>query len=217
MRAAAAQSGVYRGLRRRNRIVGVLRYAVPALGALVLVALATQIYLASFSGRFGVGQVTITPDSITIDAPEYVGVLEDGSLYRVWAANARAETSNTDLVDLTEARLTLDRIDGVQLQVDAATAFLDTGRDLTMVPGLADVADSTGTVGTLYDSVFDWQTRQLTTRGPVAIDYADGSTVRAEGLVYDAEAIIWTFSRSVVTLPSTPGEDDAPASGDMQQ
>jgi lipopolysaccharide export system protein LptC len=32
--------------------------------------------------------------------------------------------------------------------------------------------------------------------------------VRAQGLVYDAAAMIWTFERSVVTLPATPGQDD---------
>ncbi|MNL28221.1 hypothetical protein D3C87_1498570 [compost metagenome] len=85
------------------------------------------------------------------------------------------------------------------------------------MPGLADVADSTGTTGTLRDSVFDWRAQLLTTRGPVAIDYADGSTVRAQGLVYDAAAVDWTFERSVVTLPSTPGEGDPGAIGDETQ
>ena len=120
----------------------------------------------------------------------------------------------SNLVDLSNARLVLNRIDGVQLTMEADVAQLDTAAQLTLVPGQADVADSTGTTGTLNDSLFDWQNQLLTSRGAVAIDYADGSTIRADGLVYDASTILWTFTGSTVTLPSTPGEADSGTSGE---
>ncbi|ODT69425.1 MAG: hypothetical protein ABS75_17095 [Pelagibacterium sp. SCN 63-23] len=210
----ATTSVIHRRLRRRNGVVAALRVAVPALGALVLVALAAQIYRASFTGRFEVGQVTVTPEAVSIDAPEYVGLLEDGSAYRVWAESARAALSSSDHIDLFEAAVTLDRADGVRLQAEAAAAQLDTSAQLTLVPGLADVADSEGTIGTLYDSIFDWHEQVLTTRGKVAIDYGDGSTIRSDGLVYDAARIVWTFTNPVVTLPSTPGEAPPATNGD---
>lgn len=217
MTERAVHSPLFGRLARRNRRVGLLRVLVPALGGLVLAGLMVQIYLASFSAQFDIGQITVTPDAVNIAAPEYMGVLEDGSAYRVWASTARASTSQSDRIDLTQAQIVLNRVDGVQLTAQAAHAQLDTTKRLTLVPGLADVADSTGTVGTLENSIFDWDAQVLTTKGPVAIDYADGSTVRAEGLVYDAAAITWTFSRSTVTLPSTPGEEDdtAPAQDNM--
>jgi lipopolysaccharide export system protein LptC len=209
MSTAQLLSPVHRRLLRRNRLVGLLRLAVPALGAVVLLALLVQIVLSSFGGRFSVGQITISPDAVTVEAPDYIGVLQDGSAYRVSAISARAAATRPDLIDLAEAKLVLDRIDGVQLTADASTAQLDTTGQLTIIPGVADVADSTGTTGTLRNSVFDWQAQLLTTKGAVAIDYADGTSVRATGLVYDAATMIWTFERSVVTLPSTPGEDEA--------
>ena len=208
------QSRIYHRLVRRNRMVAILRIALPGMGLIVLAGLLAQIYLASFTGRFGVGRIEVSPDSILVDAPEYAGLLEDGSAYRVWAERAWAATERPHLIDLRSAHLVVDRPDGVQMQVDAADAQLDTIDQLTIVPGLADIADSTGTVGTLTNSVFDWQAQVLTTTGPVEIDYADGSTVRAAGLVYDAGAHVWTFSRSVVTLPATPGEDVRSGSGD---
>lgn len=208
---AAAGHSLYRRLERRNRVVGVLRLLVPLGGAAVLAALGVQLLLASFTGRFGVERITITPEAITVEAPEYAGVLEDGSHYRVVAETARAATSRTDLIDLINAQVVLNRIDGVQLQADAISAQLDTTNQLTLVEGVAEIADSTGTTGTLVDSVFDWGRQVLTSEGAVAIDYADGTTVRAEGLTYDADAVVWTFRRSVVTLPATPGEDAATA------
>ncbi len=214
MPAATAPRRMYDRLGRRNRIVAILRLGVPLLGSIVLAGLLVQIYVSSFTGRFNIEQISVTPDAIVIEAPEYVGTLSDGSSYRVWAETARARVEQSNLVDLSNAILVLNRIDGVQLTMEAEEAQLDTAAQLTMVPGEADVADSTGTTGTLNDSVFDWGEQLLTSRGAVAIDYADGSTIRADGLVYDASTIIWTFLGSTVTLPSTPGETDSGASGE---
>ncbi len=214
MAGAAADLRMHRRLGRRNRLVAILRIGIPLLGAVVLAGLLVQIYLASFTGRFGVGRIEVTPEAIVVEAPEYAGMLEDGSAYRVWAGSARAARESTELVDLSDAQLVVDRIDGVQMQVDAAQAQLDTHAQLTIVPGPADIADTTGTVGTLTNSVFDWEAQILTTTGGVVIDYADGSGVRAEGLTYDAGAMVWTFSRAVVTLPATPGDDSGSGSGE---
>lgn len=217
MSAAAGTQQIYRRLARRNRTIGALRFVVPLTGALVLGGLIGQIFLAGLGERFGIDRLTVTPEAVTIEAPEYVGALADGSTYRVWAESARAATESSDLIDLVNASLVINRVDGVQLTMDAREAQLDTTNQLTLVPGLAEVADSTGTMGTLNDSVFDWHSQVLTARGAVNIDYADGSAIKAEGLVYDVASIVWTFDRSVVTLPSTPGEDSAEAPGEQTQ
>ena len=202
---AAERLGIYRRLQARNRIVGILRIGIPALGAIVLAALVVQITISSMGSRFGVGRITVARDTITVEAPEYAGLLSDGSAYRVWAADARAAVDNTDLIGLTDAALTLDRITGITMQANAPIAQLDTVRQVVVVDGIAYVEDSTGTRGTFYKSEFDWARQVLDARGPVHIDYADGATVDAESLVYDSKAMIWTFTRATVTLPSTPG------------
>jgi lipopolysaccharide export system protein LptC len=217
MKAASTTGQSYHRLVRRNRAVTVFRIVVPLVGALVLTGLLVQIYLASAGSRFGIDQITIMPDSVAIEAPEYVGALADGSTYRVWAETARATAERSDLIDLTQATLVINRIDGVQLVMDAASAQLDTTNQLTMVPGRTELADSTGTTGTLDDSIFDWHSQVLTARGPVVINYADGSTVRAQGLIYDAAQVVYTFEGSVVTLPETPGESGPEDEGAQTQ
>lgn len=214
MSPATAAPLTYRRLQQRNRAVRWLRLLVPLLGAAVLVALLAQIIVSSLGGRFSVGSVSVSPEAVTVETPDYVGVMQDGSAYRVSAATARSATSRPDLIQLAEAKLVLNRSDGIQLTADAAQAQLDTTNQLTTVAGLAEISDSRGTTGTLRNSAFDWQAQVLTTNGAVAIDYADGSTVRAEGLHYDAATMVWSFTRSVVTLPSTPGADDAAPHGD---
>lgn len=204
---AAERLTVYRRLARRNRIVAILRIGVPALGAIILVSLIGQIYISSLSNRFGVGRISVTRDNVMVEAPEYSGVLEDGTTYHVWAASARASVDATDLIELTDAALTMHRVTGVTMNVTAPAAMLDTAREIVTITGIAYVEDSTGTSGTIYNSVFDYVSQTLKGEGAVHVDYADGTTLDGTGMTYNAKSMVWTFSRANVTLPSTPGRE----------
>lgn len=197
----------YQRLTARNRIVAILRIGVPAIGTVVLVGLIGQIYLSSLGARFGIGQITVTREAVNVDAPEYAGVLDDGSRYHVAATSAQATLEATDLIELTDAALTIIRTNGVTTEANASVAQLDTTKELVIIPGQAHVTESTGTIGLLNDSVFDWHEQTLTTKGAVVVDYADGSHLVAKGLVYHAKSMTWTFSGATVTLPETPGAE----------
>ena len=204
---AADRQQTYRRLVGRNRVVGVLRLAVPAMGALVLGILLLQIYISSLGSRFGVGQISVTRENITVDSPEYAGLLEDGSAYHVWARSAKAAINATDQIDLTDAALTRSSVSGITMLANALEARLDTTRQLVLIEDLARVEDSTGTSGTVRNSVFDYAKQTLTGDGPVHIDYADGTTIDASGIYYDAQAQSWSFTNASVTLPATPGAE----------
>lgn len=208
---AAQRQATYRRLMARNRIVGILRIGVPALGLVALVSLVGQIYVSSLGSRFGIGRIEVSGDSISVDSPEYAGLLDDGTAYRVSATAARAATDATDQIALTDARLTMTRPDGVVTTVEAQAAVLDTTRELVVIKDIARIATSEGTRGVVADSVFDYQTQSLVGQGPVTIDYADGTHLVAEALTYDAISTIWTFARATVTLPDTPGAQSAEA------
>lgn len=204
---AAQRLETYRSLEARNRIVAILRIGVPALGVLALISLIGQIYVSSLSSRFGVGQIAVTPDSIMVEAPEYTGLLDDGTAYRISASAAKAATEAVDQIGLSDAALTMTRPDGVIMTVDAAAAVLDTTRQLVLVEQEADIGNSLGTTGVISDSVFDYANQQLVGNGAVTIDYADGTHLVAQGMTYDAVTLVWTFTRATVTLPDTPGAE----------
>ena len=197
----------YQRLALRNRVVGVLRIAVPMLGVVVLLLLVGQIYLSSLGSRFGVGQISVTRDRVTIDAPQYSGVLDDGSVYRVSATSAEAAVEATDVMDLNTASLNIVRSNGVTMDLSANQARLDTTRELVTIAGDTHVVESTGTISTFANSEFDWQAQVLTGKGPVVVDYADGTHLVATGLHYDAKTAVWTFTNATVTLPDTPGAE----------
>ena len=202
---AATRLRTYQRLTARNRIVAILRIGVPAIGVVVLLGLVGQIYLSGLGARFGIGQITVTREAVNVDAPEYAGVLDDGSRYHVSATSAQATLEATDLIVLADAGVSVIRTNGMTTNAKADTAQLDTTRELVIIPGRADVTESTGTVAVLNDSVFDWREQTLTTTGAVTIDYADGTHLVAKGLVYNTKSLTWTFSGATVTLPKTPG------------
>ena len=202
---AATRLRTYQRLTARNRIVAILRIGVPAIGVVVLLGLVGQIYLSGLGARFGIGQITVTREAVNVDAPEYAGVLDDGSRYHVSATSAQATLEATDLIVLADAGVSVIRTNGMTTNAKADTAQLDTTRELVIIPGRADVTESTGTVAMLNDSVFDWREQTLTTTGAVTIDYADGTHLVAKGLVYNTKSLTWTFSGATVTLPKTPG------------
>lgn len=206
---AAQRLAIYRGLEARNRIVAVLRIGVPALGIVALTLLVLQIYVSSQASRFGISQITVSPESILVEAPEYSGILDNGTAYRVSATSAQAATNATHRIGLNEALLNMVRSDGVTIEVAAAAAVLDTAEEVVEIAGIAEVVNSLGTSGTLHDTVFDYQAQYLTGRGPVTVDYADGTHIDAEGLTYDSSTLVWTFTRATVTLPDTPGAKTA--------
>jgi lipopolysaccharide export system protein LptC len=202
---AAHRLAVYRSLEARNRIVAILRIGVPVLGVVALSALLLQIYVSSQTTRFGISQVVVSPDSVSVETPEYSGVLDDGTAYRVSATSARASVDATDRIGLSDAALTMAKPDGVTILVETPAAVLDTTDQLVEIAGEAQVSNSLGTSGVLRNTVFDYQAQRLLGNGPVDVEYADGTRLKAEGLAYDAAALVWTFTRATVTLPDTPG------------
>ena len=204
---AVHRQAIYRRLVRRNRLVAILRIGVPLLGILVLTGLVGQIYLSSLTTRFGVGQVSVSNEAITIEVPEYSGVLDNGTTYRVSAKSARATIEAPDQIALTEATLTMHRTTGVDTRIDADDAVLDTGLETVNIPGIASIVESSGTSGTVADSVFDYAAQALVGRGAVHVDYADGTTLDGTGMTYDVDAAAWTFFKVTVNLPYTPGSE----------
>lgn len=201
----AQRLAIYQRLATRNRVVGVLRIALPVFGVLLLVGLMLQIYISSLANRFGIDQIAVSFDTVTVEAPEYSGLLDDGSNYRVSASMAEAPLSSTDQINLIDANLTITNPRGGTIQVRSEEALLDTSKELVTVEGLAYFEDSEGRTGEFSRSVFDAQSQTLNSQGPVDIAYSNGTTLTADTMIYDAKTLNWTFSNANVTLPNTPG------------
>ena len=192
---------VYRRLVGRNRLVAALRWVVPGGGILVFAALMTQIYLGSLTTQYGISSISFDRSGITVETPQYAGVMPDGSRYLVRAGSAKAATLDSPDVDLTDAALTLDRPDGARMTATAPLAKMNTRSQAVSVAGVAYVAYSNGTTGTMTDASVDWLNQALNSTGPAQFTMADGTMIDAKGgVAFDAASAIWSFSRATVTL-----------------
>jgi lipopolysaccharide export system protein LptC len=204
---------LYRTLRRRNRLIGVLRWLVPALGGAGFALAAGQMYLQSLGGDFSIGALTVTQDKVTVVTPRYEGIMDDGTAYRLDAQSATASITALDHLLLDSASLLLTRSDGTTLTLSAQNAQVDTSTQQVHIAGTAQVDDSTGMAGTLEGLFIDYLAQTIAASGPVHLVYPSGMVVDGVGMRYDPKTMVWTFTRSTLTLPDTPGRDkaDAPA------
>lgn len=199
---ADQREAMYGRLNWRNRFVSVLRIAVPVVGAVVLVGIVGQIYLASIGVDFSIGHVSVQQDRIVVDVPRYDGVMADGSVYNVSAESASAAITSPDIVDLVNAQASLNQPSGRVMSATADAGRLHMGNQQVEISGVATIGDTYGTTGTLTDSLVDWPSQTLVAKGPVHFRFNDGSTIDGAAMTYDAASSLWTFHRATLTVPS---------------
>lgn len=206
----AGRVRLHRALERRNRVVGALRWLVPAAGLVLVAVLLGRMALAGLTDGFSIERIAVTPEAVTVTGPQLAGTLEDGARFSVAADWAQTRFDTPDRMELGVARLTIERPQGPAMTVTAAAALIETGAGIVHVEGPAQMVDASGTQAALERSRFDWGAELLESAGPVSIDYADGTRLEAGALRYDAKSAVWTFTGVRLTLPDTPGAAPAP-------
>ena len=211
---AGQRAALYAGLHARNRVISILRIGLPALGTIAFLALVVQILLASLASQFGLGQIHFDGNTVAVDTPSYSGVMANGDVYKLSAADAATAVTNLNVIDLTNGAMVLTRPDGSTMTARAAASAFDTITQMLTVPGLANVSDSRGNAGTLQQVAVNMATQHLTATGPVFLRLKDGTTVQSNGLDYSAaRTSLWNFGRATVVVPdpNTDPDDDAAA------
>lgn len=200
---------IYARLTARNRVVAILRIAVPVLGVLVLGLLLLQLVVGSLAPGFSFAGITIDRDRLMVDAPSYEAMSADGTSYSVQAAAAVAAPGTSDIIDLEGVLLTMRQPDGATMTAAADAAQLQTIDQLVLVDGLTRVADNRGAAGTLVGVRADIPAETMTASGAVDLTFADGTTLDASSMSYTPDGT-WRFTEVTVVLPATPGAAAAP-------
>jgi len=182
------RAGLYRKLKRRNRLVDVLRVLVPLAGAALLGFLVAQIIIANLAKDFGITGIRLERDRLLIETPQYEGVMENGTRYKLVADTASALLSRSDVIELGNATLDLLRSDGVAITVTTERAFYDIVSQTVEIPEVAHVVDSRRTRARLYDTHVDWAAQTVNARTGAEVVFADGTELTAATLMlYSAE------------------------------
>lgn len=203
------RSRIFAALVARNRVVEALRYAVPALGIVIFGGFALQLYLGSLGHDFGFSDISIDRNNLVVDTPSYSSVGTDGSFYGIEAASARTALDRIDIIDLNLPVLTLRKAEGNAITVKADAARVETTSQKVTVEGITRLSDSTGMSGTIVGISANLAAETMVGEGPVDITFANGATLTAASMSYDGTSATWGFQRAVLTLPSTPGENQS--------
>ncbi|MBL8595007.1 MAG: LPS export ABC transporter periplasmic protein LptC [Devosia sp.] len=202
------RAALYQRLDRRNRLVGLLRWLVPAGGVLVFVVLLAMIVVDNLSQRFGYSNIRIDRDNLVVETPRLTSTGEDGTLYALSARAAKVAPMRNDLIDMEDAVFTMTPPEGAAMRAEAAAAQFQTNDQLLNVPGIAHVTSTEGLDGTLEGVFADLMNWKMVASGNVDITMPSGSHIVSDGMTYDRETGIYTFKNARVTLNSTPGESE---------
>jgi hypothetical protein len=194
---------------RRNRLVALLRVAVPALGVAAFLLLAGQIWLANITRQYGVSGIRVDRGNLVVETPRYAGTGADGARYLVKAREARSPLGGTRQIVLTDATLDYARPGRTTFHVAAASATLDTGAQRVDIPGIARIRADDGLHGTLSAVEADIGGEVTTAKGPVNLTFPDGTTLTAASMHFDGRTQTWTFARSTLTVPALPASANA--------
>lgn len=204
---AEQRSAIYATLAQRNRVVGILRIGVPALGVVLILALLLQIWIANLVPDFGFANVTIDRDNLVVEAPSYEGTGIDGSRYAMSAESARAAIGNPDLINLSGAAFSLFQVDGNAFNARAEKASLRVSDQLVIADGPTHVKGDSGVSGTVDNATVDILGERLVA-GKADLSFAGGTTLEADTMSYDGKSKVWTFSNATLMFNTTPGEAD---------
>ena len=195
----------FKRLNRRNNFVMILRFAIPVLGLLVAGFLIFQIILTNIYKGFGISGLRVEQDQVVIDNPSYGGVAGDGTRYSIVADGARISVSNTDIINLQNATITIQQTDGYEMIATTATAQMDLSKQLVIARGVMYTEDSQEVVGEFNNSTIDWAAQTFVADGEVKVEFKDGAIIIAQSLVYDAATQIWDFGPTIYKVSGDGG------------
>ena len=198
------RAAILSGLVRRNRVVAILRVAVPAAGVAAFLVLIGQIWLANFAHQYGISGIRIDRGQLVVETPQYSEIGEDGSRYLVTAREARTPIASPDSIDMTEPHLTFERPDKSPFHAVAGSATLNTGTHYVTAPGVTDISTDDGLKGTLTEARADMQGQIIIANGPVDLTFPDGTHLTADNMHFDGKTDIWTFDRATLVVPNLP-------------
>lgn len=184
---------VYRALAHRNRLIGALRWGLPAIGVLVLAGLVVQIVIANIANSFSIDNVRIARDKLIVDAPAYAGIMGNGTKYEIVAEAASTPLGGSDKIDLELAKVDLLRTDGYLITATAKSAQFSLSQQIVDVKGEMIVIDDDGMRAQLLNSTIDWTKQTLVAKDNVHVVFKDGTMLTGSALVFDADAQTWDF------------------------
>lgn len=209
----------FRKARRHTQLVKILRLALPLSGAALSVYfVATLMHETGLTTRLpSMPMPRITAQDLTMQNPSYEGTTNEGGTYRVTAARARQDFSNTDIIELEEIAGNLVDQKKSQTRLTATRGTFDHKKSILLLKEKIAIVSDDGMSADLTSATVKTREGLITSTDPVQVGFPAG-TVRSQKLTISQKTKRVAFVDQVVAklkpaarAPASPAAPDAAA------
>lgn len=204
----------FRSAQRHSSRVRVLKFALPALAALMVVGFFGKSWLASRTGiDIDLGGTAIEEGRLVMAAPRLDGYTSGDRAYSVTASRAIQDIGDTTRIDLEgiDARLPFERENWITVMAHKGV-FNREANKLDLNSGVTIVTD-TGLRARLESASVDIAEGRLVSEDPVDVE-GQGTRIAAESLTVTDNGSVLVFDKRVrVEIDAMRRQAPAPAEG----
>jgi lipopolysaccharide export system protein LptC len=153
---------------RESRRVRRLRVTLPAIGAVLALVVVGTTIVSRISIGLSFGDLKISSDGLSMDAPHLSGSDGKGRTYSVTAASALQSLTDTRIIHLKDISARVGQADGTTANFSADKGVYDAGAQTMTLTDNIRIKSSDGSSAALQTAVIDLSTGAVRSDGPVA-------------------------------------------------
>jgi lipopolysaccharide export system protein LptC len=163
---------------RHSRLVGFLRFAVPA----GIVAIVSILVVATFFNPFRLiaafpidpGKISLSGTKITMELPRLNGFTTDARPYQLTARAAAQDLTKPDILELKDVNAQVELKDGQHVTITSPNGVYDTKGELLKLNDHITVNSTSGYEGQLSEATVNVATGNIVSESPVNLKLPNG-------------------------------------------
>lgn len=204
---AGQRAMLFAAAARQSRRSRRLRVLLPTIGLLLATLVVAVTVITRISISLSVGDLKITAEGLSMDAPKLSGSDGKGRTYKASAQSATQDLSDTRVIRLTGVEASVTQVDGSYARLTADTGRYDTAAQKLVLDDNIRLSNSDGSSGRLERAEIDLNTGQLSSDSPVAFTSNLGD-INAEKMGFEKKAGTVKFTggvRMTINPAARPG------------
>lgn len=196
----------YASARLHSRIVRILRYALPIISIIGVVAFLVVAYvLPQLPSGISASSIDVNSNAIVMQDPHVSGYLSGGRTYEVKADRAEQQLQNTKVVTLHNINATLGFGNGETAKINAKSGIFYADTQRIELNDTITLSTTTGITGELDSADIDMKAGTMSTDKPIQFN-SQGSQIRANGVTVKNKGEQITFTGPVHVTYAVPDE-----------
>jgi lipopolysaccharide export system protein LptC len=169
---------MFRAAARHSRLVGFLRFAIPA----GIVAIVSVLVVATFFNPFRLiaafpidpGKISLSGTKIVMELPRLNGFTSDSRPYELTARAAVQDLTKPDILELKDVNAQVELKDGQHVTITSPNGVYDTKGELLKLNDHITVNSTSGYEGQLSEATINVATSNVVSESPVKLKLPNG-------------------------------------------